>query len=289
VKPSRFSYEAPTSLEQCVSLLERHGPDAKPLAGGQSLVPLMNLRLAAPTVLVDLGRVAGLDRVEERDGRLCFGAMTRHMTVAESDLVRSRCPLLSTAASLVGYPAIRVRGTIGGSLAHADPAAELALVAVTVDAELDVLGPSGHRVVAASDFFHGYFTTALGESELLTEVRFPVARPTDRWAFEEFSRKSGDFAVAAAAVQIAMDGDRIAHAAIGVAGAQDRPVRAPDAEASLAGLAGGDVDFHGLAAAAAREVLSDDQAREVEERRLLTAVVVRRALERALGEEGARG
>lgn len=289
MKPSRFSYESPTSLEQCVALLERHGPDAKPLAGGQSLVPLMNLRLAAPTVLVDLGRVAGLDQVEERDGRLCFGAMTRHMTVAGSDLVRSRCPLLSEAAALVGYPAIRVRGTIGGSLAHADPAAELALVAVTLEAELDALGPAGARRIPARDFFLGYFTTALGESELLTEVRFPVIAASDRWAFEEFSRKSGDFAVAAAAVHLAMDGGRIARASIGVAGAQDRPVRAPAAEAALAGSDPADVDLHEVAAAAAREVLPDDEAREAEERRLLAAVVVRRALERANAERGARG
>lgn len=285
MKPSRFAYETPATLEECVALLERHGPDAKPLAGGQSLVPLMNLRLAAPTVLVDLARIPGLDRVEERDGQLAIGALTRHLAVAESALVRRRCPLLAQAASLVGYPAIRARGTIGGSLAHADPAAELALAAVTLGAQIDVVGPAGRRTLDAGDFFLGYFTTALAESEVLVEVRFPIA-PGDRWAFEEFSRKSGDFAVAAAAASLTLDGDVVVHARIGVAGAADRPLRAREAEAALAGRSTADADPAAIGATAASEVLPDDEARDADERRRLVAVLVRRALHRAHDTEG---
>lgn len=286
MKPSRFSYSAPASLEECVVLLQEHGPDAKPLAGGQSLVPLMNLRLAAPSVLVDLARIRNLDRIDERDGYLTVGALTRHATVAESDLVRRCCPLLVQAASLVGYPAIRARGTMGGSLAHADPAAELPLAAVTMDADVRLLGPDGSRWVDAREFFRGYFTTALEASEVLAEVRFPTGDARDRWAFEEFSRKSGDFAVAAAAVHVTPKGDAVARARIGVAGAADRPVRAPVVEASLKGRSLLAVDLPEIAEAVANETLSDGGGRGHEERRELIAVLVRRALERACVPDG---
>ena len=281
MKPSRFEYEAPASLKEAVALLEEHGPDAKPLAGGQSLVPLMNLRLAAPRVLVDLTRIPGVSSIDGSDGHLAIGALTRHRALAESELVRRRCPLLAQAASLVGYPSIRARGTIGGSLAHADPSAELPLAAVTLDAEISLLGPEGSRSVGSSEFFRGYFTTALEDSEVLTEVRFPMGDPQDRWAFEEFSRKSGDFAVAAAAVCLTLTGDVVARARVGVAGAGDRPVRAPAVEAALEGHSLNDTDLAEVADAVGREVLSDGGGRDILERRQLIAVLVRRALERA--------
>lgn len=280
MKPSRFAYEAPASLDECVALLEEHGPDAKPLAGGQSLVPLMNLRLAAPSLLVDLRRIHDLDRIEERDGHLTVGTLVRHAAVAHSELVMGRYPLLARAASLVGYPAIRARGTMGGSLAHADPAAELSLAAITLDAEIRLLGPGGSRSVDANEFFLGYFTTALDESELLVEVRFPIAPRPERWAFEEFSRKSGDFAVVAAAVCLATEGDVVTRARIGVAGAADRPLRAPGVEATLEGRGLGATDLAEVAHAVARETVADG-GRDVEERRHLITVLVRRSLEGA--------
>ncbi|HET6547145.1 MAG TPA: FAD binding domain-containing protein [Solirubrobacter sp.] len=245
MKPPPFRYEAPVALEECIALLGEHGDEAKPLAGGQSLVPLMNLRLAAPAMLVDLNRVAELSYVREVDGGVAIGAMTRHCEVADSPLVRERCPLLADAVALVGYPAIRNRGTLGGSLAHADPVAEIPCVALALDAVLVVAGPGGRREIAAADFFEGFLATALEPDELLVEARFPA---TAAAAFREFSRKSGDFAVAAAAVDVALSGGVVERARIALAGAADRPVRAREAEAALAG---GPLDERSIAAAAA--------------------------------------
>jgi carbon-monoxide dehydrogenase medium subunit len=233
VKPSPFEYFAPTTVDECVALLAEHGDDAKLLAGGQSLVPLMNLRLSAPKVIVDLNGVAELRGVREHDGGLAIGAMTRQREVATSDVVRSAWPLVACAAGLIGYPAIRVRGTIGGSLAHADPAAELPCVAVTLDAEIVVAGPSGRRMIAARDFFLSHFTTALQPAEILLEVRFPARGDGDGWEFVEFSRKRGDFALAAVAVDVRRRNGRVEHVRIGMAGVADRPRRATAAEQAL--------------------------------------------------------
>jgi carbon-monoxide dehydrogenase medium subunit len=232
MKPPPFRYLAPRALDECIDLLAEHGETAKLLAGGQSLVPLMNLRLAFPEVVIDLNRVDGLGYVREDDGVLAIGAMTRHREVAESDVVRRRCPLLADAVALVGYPAIRNRGTLGGSIAHADPVAELPCVALTLDAELVAAGPRGRRTIAAGDFFAGFLTTALEPDEVLVEVRFP---DTGAAAFREFSRKSGDFAVTAVAVDLRVADGVVEQARIGLAGVSDRPLRASEAEALLAG------------------------------------------------------
>ncbi len=237
VKPSRFTYTAPTSVDEAALVLQQHGEDAKVLAGGQSLVPLMNLRMAAPSVVVDLNRVPGLDYVRLDGDALAIGAMTRHRTVVSSPLVAEHCPLLASAASVIGYPAIRNRGTFGGSVAHADPVAEMPCIVLTLDAELVAQGAAGRRVIAARDFFHGYFTTALEPSELLVEVRIPLGRPGGGWGFDEFSRKSGDFALAAVAVDLQVSDGAIAQARIGIAGVADRPVRATGAEDPLHGQA----------------------------------------------------
>jgi aerobic carbon-monoxide dehydrogenase medium subunit len=234
MKPPPFEYFAPTSVDECLALLAEHGEDAKLLAGGQSLVPLMNLRLAAPEVLIDLNGVGELARIDRDNGQLVIGAMTRHRDVASSESVRQACPLLTEAAALIGYPAIRNRGTMGGSLSHADPAAELPCVTTTLDAEMVVAGPGGRRTIPARDFFAGHFTTVLEPSELLLEVRFPVHTAGSGWNFNEFSRKSGDFALVAVAVQLAGDGGS-AGLAIGVGGVGDRPWRAQAAEGLLAG------------------------------------------------------
>lgn len=262
MKPSPFAYLAPRTLDECVALLAEHGDAAKLLAGGQSLVPLMNLRLAAPEVVIDLNRIDELAYVREHDGGVAIGAMTRHRDVATSALVRERCPLLADAVALVGYPAIRNRGTLGGTLAHADPVAEVPCVALTLDAELVAVGPGGRRTIAAGDFFAGFLTTALAADEVLVEVRFP---PSATGAFTEFTRKSGDFALSAAAVDLALDDGVVRRARIGLAGAGDRPLRAGAAEAALAG---GPLDAERIEAAAA-EV--DGELAPVMVRRALTA------------------
>jgi carbon-monoxide dehydrogenase medium subunit len=231
VKPSPFKYFAPTTVDETLALLAEYGEDAKLLAGGQSLVPLMNLRLAAPEVVIDLNGVPGLAGARVEGDRLVVGAMTRHRDVAASDIVRGVVPMLAHAAGLIGYPAIRNRGTLGGSLVHADPASEMPCVAVTLDAELVVAGPGGRRVVAAADFFVSHFTTALEPSELLLEARFPAGAAG--WEFLEFSRKSGDFAVAAVAVDVRRRNGSVERARIGVAGVGERPWRAGRAEAAL--------------------------------------------------------
>jgi carbon-monoxide dehydrogenase medium subunit len=235
VKPSRFTYLAPTSIDEVARVLDEHGDDAKVLAGGQSLVPMLNLRLAAPEVLVDLNRVPGLDYIRVEGDALAIGAMTRHRTVVTSALVADRLPLLARAASVIGYPAIRNRGTFGGSVAHADPVAEMPCIALTLDAELIAHGPRGRRSIAAQDYFLGYFTTALEPQEILVEVRLPLSARAGGWGFDEFSRKSGDFALAAAAVDLQVSDGAIAQARIGLAGVADRPVRAEQAEALLRG------------------------------------------------------
>jgi aerobic carbon-monoxide dehydrogenase medium subunit len=235
LKPSRFAYHAPATISECVGLLAEHGEDAKPLAGGQSLVPLMNLRLAAPAVLVDLNPIGELAYVFDDGVRLVLGAMTRHRVVAGSERVRAACPLLAHAASHIGYPAIRARGTIGGSLAHADPVSELPCVAVTLDAELVLASADGRRSVAAGEFFRGYFTTAIEPGELLVEVRFPQSGDGAGWGFAELARKAGDYALVAAAAEVTMRHGRVVEARIGLAGAADRPVRAGAAEQLLHG------------------------------------------------------
>jgi len=254
VKPSRFAYHAPATISESVALLAEHGDDAKPLAGGQSLVPLMNLRLAAPSVLVDLNGIGELAYVFDDGVRLVLGAMTRHRVVAGSDRVRAACPLLAHAASHIGYPAIRARGTIGGSLAHADPVSELPCVAMTLDAELVLASAAGRRSVPAADFFQGYFTTAIEPGELLVEVRFPQVGDGAGWGFAELARKAGDYALVAAASEVTVRHGKVVEARIGLAGAADRPVRATAAEQLLRGREVGAVAGLGLEEAVADDV-----------------------------------
>lgn len=235
MKPAPFHYVKPRTVDECIELLARYEDDAKPLAGGQSLVALMNLRLARPEILVDLNYIPDLAYVRETDGWLEVGAMTRHRDLIESSVARRACPLVTAAAEVIGYPAIRNRGTIGGSLAHADPAAELPCIAATLDAELVATGPSGQRAILARDFFVSHFMSALNPTEILTAIRFPVHQPDDSWDFQEFARKSGDFALMAVATDLAITEGRVQRARIGVAGAGQRPLRPLAAEELLVG------------------------------------------------------
>jgi aerobic carbon-monoxide dehydrogenase medium subunit len=252
LKPPPFEYHAPESLDAALALLAEHGDEGKVLAGGQSLVPLLALRLARPAVLVDVGRVPELGRIESDEGRLAVGAMVRQRAAERSPFVRDQVPLLADALPLIGHLAIRSRGTVGGSIAHADPSAELPAVALATEAELLASSAArGERAIPASEFFGGFFTTALADDEILTSVRFPVTSPGTGTAFVEAARRHGDFAMVGAATMLALDGNRVTRARIVLTGVAGTPTRRPEAEALLEGSAPSDEAFRAAADAAA--------------------------------------
>jgi aerobic carbon-monoxide dehydrogenase medium subunit len=236
VKPPPFRYAAPTSVAEAIELLGAHaGDDARALAGGQSLVPLMNFRLAQPGYLVDLRRIEELSRIRTEGDTLVVGAMVRQSQAEHSPEVALVAPLLAEALSHVAHPPIRNSGTVGGSIAHADPAAELPAVALALDADIVVAGPSGTRSIPAAGFFVGPFSTALRTGEIVTEVRFP--RRDGGHAFVEFARTHGNFALVGVASVIELDGDTVTRASIALSGVAPVPVRATAAEAALTGTA----------------------------------------------------
>jgi carbon-monoxide dehydrogenase medium subunit len=235
MKPAAFEYVAPHSLEEAVEALSKGGADAKLLAGGQSLIPLLNFRLARPSLLVDLNRVADLAYVAQREGGVALGAMTRQVTVERNTGLATQQPLLVEAIKSVGHTAIRSRGTVGGSLAHADPAAELPAVAVCLDAVLSIVGPKGRRTISAADFFLGYLTTVLEPDEILVESWLPPLAPRTGQAWLEFARRHGDFALAGVAVSLALDDEVVSDARIVLTGVGGMPVRAREAETLLVG------------------------------------------------------
>jgi aerobic carbon-monoxide dehydrogenase medium subunit len=289
VKPAPFAYHAPETVADAVALLREYGDDAKPLAGGQSLVPLLALRLTRFGHLVDLNRIPELEGLRRDNGALEVGAMTRQATVehtAEAAVV----PLLARAVPLIGHFQIRNRGTIGGSLAHADPASELPAVALALDAELVAAGPGGVRVIPARDFFVSTWTTALDTAEVLTAVRFPVGSGRGGWAIEEFARRSGDFAVTGAACALALGDDgRVARAGIALLGMGSTPLRATDAERAMAGQAVDAVDTAEIGRLATADTdPPDDLHGSTAYRRKVGAHMTGRAVARAL-EEAAGG
>jgi carbon-monoxide dehydrogenase medium subunit len=290
VKPAPFDYHAPESAEEAVRLLAELGDGAKVLAGGQSLVPTLALRLAAFDHLVDLRRVDGLRDIARSDGRLRIGAGVTQATIERHRDAATAVPLLARATPLIGHFQIRNRGTIGGSLAHADPAAEYPAVALALDAEMEILGPAGARTVAASQFFVGVWSTALADDELLTAVTFPVWNGRSGFAVEELARRHGDFALAGACVGVGLDtSGRVERCAIGLFGLGSTPLRASAAEASIVGAAVDDVAAADVGLAAVdglRDVPSDVHA-TADYRRQAGAVMVTRALRRAVEE--ARG
>jgi aerobic carbon-monoxide dehydrogenase medium subunit len=228
-------YEAPTTVAEAIDLLAEHGDEASVLAGGQSLIPLLALRLARPEVLIDINRIDELSGVSAANGHVAIGAMTREYVAEESGTIADTLPLLAAALPLIGHEAIRSRGTIGGSLAHADPAAELPAVARALDAEFVVRGPSGTRVIPAAQWFDGYLTTSRRPDELLAEVRFPAAGPGTGVSFEEVARRHGDFAIVGLAASLVFSDGVISEARLAFAGVSDVPVRAAAAEDLLAG------------------------------------------------------
>jgi aerobic carbon-monoxide dehydrogenase medium subunit len=288
VKPPVFRYLRPDSLEEVVAALAEHGDEAKPLAGGQSLIPAMNFRLAQPSVLVDLELVEDLRTMRHEDGTLHFGAMVRQRHVERSAEVRDVCPLLSEALPWVGHPQNRHRGTIGGSIVHADPAAELPAVAVALDATIELMSTRGSRIVPAATFFDGPFSTAVEADEVVTAVRFPTARRT-RAACLELAPRRGDFAVAGVAALVRFaDGDGavedVGLAAFGVAAV---PVRLVEAEAQVRGaeLTPDVAERAGAASAADVERPTTDIHATGDYRRRALTELVRRALH-GFGQSG---
>ena len=228
-------YEAPTTVAEAVDLLAERLDEASVLAGGQSLIPLLALRLARPAVLIDINGIDELSGVSAADGQVTIGAMTREYVAEESETIADAVPLLAAALPLIGHEAIRSRGTIGGSLAHADPAAELPAVARALDAEFVVRGASGERVIPAAQWFEGFLTTSRRPDELLLEVRFPAARPGTGTSFQEVARRHGDFAIVGLAASLTLSGGAISDARLAFAGMSDVPFRAAAAEDLLVG------------------------------------------------------
>ena len=282
MKPAKFDYHAPASVEEALALLQRYGGDAKVLAGGQSLMPLLNFRLSRPAALVDLNRIASLAYVSEHDGQVRLGAMTRQRTIEFSPVVARKLPLLREATRWVGHLPIRTRGTIGGSLAHADPAAEYPAVLTALEGEVVARGPRGERVVKAADLFQTYLTTSLAPEEILVEVRLGAMPAGAGYALEEFARRHGDFAIVGIAALIVREGRRCTRARLATAGTGPVPVRLRAAEEILErdGLDDAAID---AAARRASELVSPDADihASADYRRHLTGVLVERALLRA--------
>jgi len=286
MKPAPFDYHSPATVEDALRLLEQHSGEARLLAGGQTLIPMMNYRVATPAVLVDLNGIASLDYIKSDDRVVRIGAMTRQRAIQFSPIVANDLPLLREAVGFVGHLPTRSRGTIGGSLANADPAAELPMALQALEGEVTVVSLKGERTIPAHEFFVDTMTTTIEPDEILTEVRFPVMGKRARYAVEEFSRRRGDFAIAAIAVMLVEDGGKCAKARISTAGISSHSTRLRDVEKILEGSS---LDEETVAAAArvASEVVEpiSDRNGSAEYRRHLAGVLTRRSLSKAAGIE----
>ncbi len=283
MKPPEFDYAAPESLAETTELL-RTNPDAKLLAGGQSLIPLLNFRLAAPSLLVDLRRLPGLDGIDRDDGSVRIGAMVRQRRAEESAALAEACPLVQEALRHVAHPQIRSRGTIGGSIAHADPAAELPAVLVALDGRVRAVGPEGARTIEARDLYTTFFTTSLEPDEVLTEIELPAAPPRTGVACVEVARRAGDYALCGVVAQVTLEEDgSVADPRVALIGVAQRPVRAHATEDLLRGERP-DAERIAAAAHAAGDGLNpaDDVQASAAYRRHLARVLARRAIEQAL-------
>ncbi len=290
MKPPPFEYFDPTTIDETVSVLQHYGDDAKVLAGGQSLMPLLNFRLARPAAVIDINGVGELDYLRKDDGWLTIGALVRQRTAELSELVTHSCPMLAEALPFIGHFQIRNRGTIAGSLAHADPAAELGGVAVALGAELKIKGPRDYRTIPAEQFFISYLTTAVAPNELLVEVRFPTARPRTGYAFAEFARRHGDFALVGVAAVVELDeARRCSDVRLVFTGVGPAPLLFTDAKGQLRGeiLTGKEMNAFALHVAASLKPESDLHA-SGEYRRELAGVLAERALSTAAAR-AARG
>ena len=282
--PATFEYARPASVDEAVSALQSYGEDAKVLAGGQSLLPLLRLRMAAPSALVDLGRVGELRGIRDDGDALAIGAMTPHSEVVASPLVREHCALLAVAAQTIGDPAVRHRGTIGGSLAHADAAADMPAVALVLDASLVAAGPGGRRTIRAGEFFVDYLETALGPGDVLVEIRVPKLGAGWGYHYEKFNRVVQAWALVGVAAAVRREDGRVAEARIGLTNMGATPVRAGGAESALAGA---DATIEAVTSAAehAADGLSppSDIHAQADYRAHLARVLTRRAVAAAAG------
>ncbi|HEV8439675.1 MAG TPA: xanthine dehydrogenase family protein subunit M [Methylomirabilota bacterium] len=290
MKPPRFDYLAPASLDEALELLSDLGEGAKVLAGGQSLVPMLNFRLVRPAHLVDLNGVAGLAGIRVDDGHLAIGAMTRQRAVETSALVSERCPLLAEAMPQIGHVQIRNRGTIGGSLVHADPAAELPVIVAALGGEVVLRSARGQRVLKSEQFFVGYLTTAVAPDELLVEARVPIVPPRTGSAFLEVSRRHGDFALVGVAATVTIDAAGICAAvAIALGGVGPGPFVAREAARALVGVKPTPAAFEEVGRRVSERVEPDsDLHASSEYRKHLAGVLTRRALARAAERAAAR-
>jgi len=288
LKPPNFDYVAPATVAEVLEHLREHGSDTRLLAGGQSLVPLLNFRLSRPAIIIDLNRVAELAYIREQNGHLAIGAMTRQRAIENADSVERQSPLLHEATKHIGHLPIRSRGTIGGSLANADPAAEDPAVITALGGVMVLNSHRGERRVRSVDFFRGLLTTAIEPDELLCEVEIPAARAGSGWAFEEISRRHGDFALAGTAALVALENGRVVEARLAACGVGPGPVRLAHAEEAIINNEISDDAIEAAAAAAALEVSpSTDVHASASYRRKLTSAMTKRALYRALAR--ARG
>jgi carbon-monoxide dehydrogenase medium subunit len=289
MKPAKFDYYDPMTLEEALTLLDTHQGDGKVLAGGQSLMPLLNMRLARPNIVVDINRIKELNYVRASYGGVAIGALARQRALQTERLIAERVPILQEAAYYIAHPQIRSRGTICGSIAHADPAAELPALALALEAEMTLSSAKGTRSVGAETFFQSFFTTALAANEILTEVRFPAPLKDSAWSVLEISRRHGDFAIAGIVAGLALDPDRqvIAQARLVYFGVGPTPIRVKAAEAALIGQAAAEPAFEAAAQSAKQGIdPSNDIHASEAYRRAVVATLTKRALRAALQKLG---
>jgi carbon-monoxide dehydrogenase medium subunit len=287
LKPTAFNYHRPESIDSVLALLDRYAGNARIIAGGQSLAPALNMRLAQPVHLIDVNDLDEIGLIREVDGHLEIGALARHRDIEHSPLVRQRCPLLAHCAQTIGHYAIRSRGTIGGSLAQADPAAQFVLAGLALDAKLMLISQGGSRMVVARDFITGPMSTCIAPNELICTVLVPAQGDSERWAYQAFCRRRGDYAIVAVAVTITVSNARIARLRIAVSGAAESTIRLHAIEDQLAGQpleADTPTRIAALCAAGVEPIGSDDASPDY--RRALVRALVERALQRTLGDSG---
>ena len=286
--PGKFEYLVPTTLDEAVSMLDKHGDDAKILAGGQSLIPAMRFRLAMPEILIDINRLDGLSYVKEENGHLAIGAMTREVDIDDSELVKQKYQLLAETAKVIADPIVRNLSTVGGNLAHADPANDHPATMLAYGAEIVAVGPGGERTIPIDEFFVDLFENSLVDNEILKEIRIPTPPANSGGCYVKIERKVGDYAIAAVAVQLILDGDTCTSARIGLTNVSPKPIRAAGAEAALVGksLTVENIKAAGIAASQDCDPSADlrgsvDYKRDLV--RIITTRAIRTAMARAKG------
>ncbi|MEM7136461.1 MAG: xanthine dehydrogenase family protein subunit M [Myxococcota bacterium] len=281
--PGAFDYHAPQTVDEAVALLAQHAGEAKILAGGQSLIPAMRFRLAMPSILIDINGLGDLRYVEERDGHLAIGSMAREHSLEDSEAVRSAFPLLHDTAVVIADPLVRNQATVGGNIAHADPANDHPATMLAYGATAVARGPNGQRTIPIDEFFTGLFENALNDDEILVEIRIPKPAAGSGGAYTKLERKVGDYAISAAAVQLRLDGNKVAEARIGLTNVSPVPMRASNAEEALIGTQATDDDIEAAGQAAAAECdPSADLRGSVDYKRDITRVMVKRSIQKAV-------